>query len=149
VLDRYPRQVKLVFKNFPLANHKFARKAARAALAENEQGKFWEFHNRLFENYKVINDAKIQDIARELGLDMKKFTRDIMSPVINGLITSDLSNDKKIGIHGIPKIFINGKILKNYSPQGFQQMIEAELRKRKRGSTGGISGAAGFPKAIH
>ena len=136
-------------KHFPLANHKFARKAAGAALAANEQGRFWEFHNKLFENNKVINDAKIQDIARELGLDMKKFARDMMSPAIQSLITRDVNNGRKIGIRGIPKVFINGKILKKRTLQGFQQMIEAELRKRKRGSTGGISGAAGFPKAIH
>ena len=70
MLERYPKEVKLVAKNFPLARHKFATKAAMAALAANAQGKFWEFHSKLFENYKVINDAKIQDIAGELGLDM-------------------------------------------------------------------------------
>jgi len=131
VLDRYPRQVKLVFKNFPLANHKFAGKAAGAALAANEQGRFWEFHNKLFENNKVINDAKIQDIARELGLDMKKFARDMMSPAIVSLITRDVNNGRKIGIRWIPKVFINGKILKKRTLQGFQQMIKAELKKRK------------------
>jgi len=131
VLDRYPREVKLVFKNFPLTNHKFARKAARAALAANEQGKFWELHNKLFESYRVINDARIQDIARELGLDMEKLTRDMMSPAIQGLITRDVNNGRKIGIRGIPKIFINGKILKKRTLEGFQEMIEAELKKRK------------------
>jgi len=131
VLDRYPREVKLFFKNFPLTNHRFARKAARAALAANEQGKFWEFHSMLLESCRVINDARIQDIARELNLDMEKFTGDMMSPAIQGLITRDVNNGRKIGIRGIPKIFINGKFLKNRTLQGLQQMIEAELKKRK------------------
>lgn len=85
----------------------------------------------LLESYRVINDAKIQDIARELSLDMEKLTRDMMSPAIQGLITRDVNNGRKIGIRGIPKIFINGKILKNRTLEGFQQMIEAELKKRK------------------
>jgi predicted DsbA family dithiol-disulfide isomerase len=131
VLDRYPREVKLVFKNFPLASHRFARKAAGAALAAHAQGKFWEFHNKLFESYRVINDAKIQDIARELGLDMERFTKDMMSPAIQDLIARDVNNGRKIGVRGIPKVFINGKILKKRSLEGFKQMIEAESRKRK------------------
>lgn len=131
VLDRYPREVKLVFKNFPLARHRFARKAAGAALAADAQAKFWEFHNRLFESYRVINDAKIQDIARELDLDMERFTRDMMSPAIQDLIARDVSNGRKIGVRGIPRVFINGKSLKKRSLEGFKQMIEAELRKRK------------------
>lgn len=131
VLDRYPREVKLVFKNFPLARHRFARKAAGAALAADAQGKFWEFHNKLFESYRVINDAKIQDIARELVLDMERFTRDMMSPAIQGLIARDVNNGRKIGVRGIPKVFINGKSLKERSLEGFKQIIDAELRKRK------------------
>jgi len=131
VLERYPREVKIVFKNFPLTMHRFAGKAAGAALAAHAQGKFWEFHNKLFEIHRVINDAKIQDIARELGLDMERFTRDMMSPVIQGLIARDVRNGSKIGVRGIPRVFINGKILRKRSFEGFQQMIEAELEKRK------------------
>jgi protein-disulfide isomerase len=73
VLDRYPRAVKFVLKNYPLASHKYARKAASAALAAHRQGKFWEFHGMLFKNYRVLNDEKIQEIARGLNLDMGKF----------------------------------------------------------------------------
>ena len=67
VLEKYPKQVKLVFKNFPLRNHRYAKKAATAALAANRQGKFWEFHDRLMENATRLNDKKIEDIAKELG----------------------------------------------------------------------------------
>ena len=131
MLERYPRQVKLVFKNFPLARHRFARKAAGAALAADVQGKFWEFHSKLIESYRVINDAKIQAIARELGLDMERFARDMMSPAIQELIARDVKNGRKIGVRGIPQVFINGKTLKKRSLEGFKQMIESELRKRK------------------
>jgi protein-disulfide isomerase len=129
VLDKYPENVKLVVKHFPLANHKYAHKAATAALAANVQGKFWEFHNKLFNNYDVINDAKIQDIAKELGIDMEKFNKDMQSPAIKSLIARDMNNGRQIGIRGTPTVFINGKTLKNRSLQGIYQVIEAELKK--------------------
>lgn len=129
VLDKYPDKVKLVIKHFPLANHKYAHKAATASLAANVQGKFWEFHSKLFKNYKVINDAKIQDIAKELGLDMEKFNKDMQSSAIKRLIARDVSNGRQIGVRGTPTIFINGKSLRNRSLPGIYQVIEAELKK--------------------
>ena len=131
MLDGYPNEVKLVIKHFPLSYHEYSEKAARAALAANLQGKFWEFHSKLFEYCEVINDVKIQDIARELNLDMEKFTRDMESPTINGLITRDVNNGKQIGVSGTPTIFINGKILRNLSAEGFYQMFETELGKKR------------------
>ena len=130
MLDKYPNNVKLVVKNFPLPSHKFAQKAATAALAANVQGKFWEFHNQLFKNYNVINDAKIQDIAKELGLDMKKFNEDMQSPAIKSLIERDMDNGRQVGVRGTPTIFINGKTLRNRSISGIYQVIEAELKKK-------------------
>ncbi len=129
MLDKYPDNVKLVIKHFPLANHKYAHKAATAALAANVQGKFWEFHSKLFKNYKVINDTKIQDIAKELGLDMEKFNKDMQLPAIKRLIDRDVSNGRQIGVRGTPTIFINGKSLRSRSLPGIYQVIEAELKK--------------------
>lgn len=131
MLDKYPTEVKLVPKNFPLSKHKFARKAAAAALAAHNQGKFWDFHNKLFENYKSINDAMIQGIAEELGLDMEKFDKDMQSRAVKGLIARDINDAMRIGVRGTPSIFINGKVLRNRSLPGFQRMITAELEKRK------------------
>ena len=131
MLNKYPNEVKLVVKHFPLRNHKFARKAATAALAANEQGQFWEFHHKLFDNYKVLNDSKIQDIAKKLGLDMEKFNKDMNSPVIAKLINRDLKNGRQVGVRGTPTIFVNGKISKKRDLSGFSEMIEAELKKKR------------------
>jgi len=131
VLDKNPDDVKLVFKNFPLAMHKSAKQAAAAALAANEQGKFWEFHETLFENYRTLNDAKIQEIAEGLGLDIEKFNKDTNSQAIQELIVRDMRNGQQAGVRGTPTIFVNGKLLKNRSLQGFQEMIDAELNKGK------------------
>ena len=59
VLEKNPDKVKLVFKNFPLRNHKFAMPAATAALAAEKQGKFWEFHDLLFKDYNRLNEQKV------------------------------------------------------------------------------------------
>ena len=131
MLDKYPKEVKLVFKNFPLSKHKFAMKAATAALAAKAQGRFWEFHDELFENYRKVNDVKIQDIAKELGLDLERFKKDMKDPAIQKLIIRDVKNGREAGVRSIPTVFINGKRLKNRSLQGFQRMIDAELKRSR------------------
>ena len=134
VLDKYPKKFKLVFKNFPPASHKFGIKAATAALAAHAQEKFWEFHYKLFENQKALNDAKIQEIAKELELDMEKFNRDMRDPSIQKLIARDIEDGRQIGLEGfpLPIIFVNGKLPIQASLQGIEDLIEAELKKEKR-----------------
>ena len=129
MLDKNPGKVNLVIKHFPLANHKFARRASAIALAADRQGKFWECHEKIFENLKGINEAKVQEIAKEIGLDVEKLNQDAKDPAIQQLITRDLNNGRQSGVRGTPTIFVNGKRLKNRSLAGFQQVIDAELRK--------------------
>jgi protein-disulfide isomerase len=131
VLDKYPKEAKLVFKHFPLPNHMFAREAAIAALAAHDQGKFWEFHSKLADNYNRLNSALIQEIAKTVGLDIEKLRRKMSDPSIERLITRDITEGRHIGIRGVPTVFINGKLLRDRSLLGFQQMIEAELKKKK------------------
>jgi protein-disulfide isomerase len=131
VLEKYPRDVKLVHKNFPLRNHKFAVNAAKAAQAAHRQGRFWDYHHRLLENYKQLNDAKFQALAADLGLDLERFNKDMNDPSIQRLIYRDFKEGQDAGIRGIPAVFINGKLLKNTSGPVFQRMIDAELQKRK------------------
>lgn len=130
MLEKYPKEVKLVIKHFPLAKHKFARKAATASLAAHRQGKFWEFHKRIFHNFKTLNDAKFQEIARELALDLKKFNEDIQDPAIRNQINFDLRNGRRAGVRGTPTVFVNGKRLQQRKIQGFTRIIEAELSKK-------------------
>ena len=131
VLEKYPQNVKLVFKNFPLRNHKFARPAAIAAHAASKQGKFWEFHDLLFKNYKRLNAKKVQEIARQLNLDMVQFSKDQKDPQIRKLIRRDLSDAAKADVQSTPSVFINGRLLRNRSLSGFQRMIEKELKKKR------------------
>jgi protein-disulfide isomerase len=131
VLDKYAKKVKLVFKNFPLSSHPFAYKAAVAALAAHAQGKFQAFHNKLFENYNVLNDAKIQEIATELKLDTERFNKTMQDPSIKEMIARDIKEGDQASIEGIPAVFINGKFLQYGSLQAIEDTIEAELKKKK------------------
>ena len=132
VLENNPGNVKIVFKNFPLRRHKFATKAAMAALAADGQGKFWAFHDRLFENYKQLNDQKIKDITRDLGLDMEKFEKQMKDPGILAQIRQDLLDGNQAGVRGTPTVFIGGRLLRNWSPKEFQMLIDKELGRTKQ-----------------
>jgi protein-disulfide isomerase len=68
LIERYPTQVKIVYKHFPLRNRNMALKAARAAGAAESQGKFWEYHDQLFKNYNRLSDQLIQKIAESKKL---------------------------------------------------------------------------------
>ena len=129
VLEKNPNQVKLVFKNFPIRNHKFAMPAAVAALAADKQGKFWEFHDLLFKDYNRLNEQKVNEIAQKLKLDIKKFEKDRKDPRIIELIRRDILEGNQAGVRGTPTIFINGRLLRNRSPAGFQELIEKALKK--------------------
>jgi protein-disulfide isomerase len=132
VLETYPDDVKIVFKNFPLRNHKFAMKASIAALAAESQGKFWEFHDLLFKNYNKLNDQKISEIALELGLDQTEFNKKMKDPKITAMIRQDVREGTKAGVRGTPTIFINGRRLNNRSLKGFQATIDRELQKLRK-----------------
>ena len=130
VLTKYPKEAKLVVKQFPLSQiHDFARKAAIAALAASKQGKFWEMHSKLFANQEQLSDAKVEEIARELKLDMKKFTEDQKDPTIASQIDTDTKHAVEAKVPGTPAIYINGKLLNQRSLAGFQQAIDGELKK--------------------
>jgi protein-disulfide isomerase len=131
LLEKYPSDVKVVFKNFPIRSHKYAIKAAMAALAAGRQEKFWEFHDELFKNYNRLNDQKVQEIATQLGLDQAKFMEHRKSPVEAARIRQDYEEGIRLGVRGTPTIFINGKKLKNRSMQNMEAVINQELGAAK------------------
>lgn len=129
MLERYPKEVKVVFKNFPLRGHKFSRKAAIAALAAERQGKFWEYHDLVFKNYNKLSDQKIQELARTLGLDMEKFNADMKDPQILSKLSRDQSDGIKAGVRSTPTVFINGRVARNRSLKGLETKIEEQLKQ--------------------
>ena len=103
--------------------------AAIASFAARKQGKFWEFHDLLFKNYKRLNKEKINEIARLLNLDPEQFKRDQKSTDVMKRINLDLSDAAKAGVRSTPSVFVNGKLFKNLTMAGFKVVIDKELSK--------------------
>lgn len=128
MLKKYPASVKLVHKNFPIRSHKFAIKAAAAALAADREGKFWEFHDELFKNYNRLNDQKIQEIARKLELDETEIEKQQKDPAITTRIQKDYEEGIRLGIRGVPTVYINGKRMRDRAINTIEAAIEKELK---------------------
>ena len=132
MLEHNPDTVKIVLKNLPLVSiHKFAEKAALAALAAGLQGRFWQFHDELFDSPE-LNDQVIESIAQKVGLDMVAFKKDLASPKVRQLLGQDLQDANELKIGGTPSLFINGRKVKERSLATLQTMINQELNKSKR-----------------
>ena len=114
----------------PLRMHNYARNAAAAALVADSMDKFWEFHEALY-NTKQLNKEKIREIAKGLGLDPDRIEKEMESKKIQSRIDQDIADAEKAGVRGTPTVFINGKLLKDRSIKGFQNMINANLKKLK------------------
>ena len=138
MLEKYPLQVKLVFKSFPLRKHKYAKKAAVAAFAARRQGKFWEYHDLLFENIDTLSDQKFRQIARELGLDLETFEKDINDLKIVARINQDIRLGSHMGVRGTPTVFINGRVSRARTLEALEAAVKSALeRARKRPAVSG------------
>jgi len=134
VLEQYPKEVKVVFKNFPLTMHQFAAPAALAAMAAHKQGKFWPYHDKLFANSGSLSEKKFDEIAAELGLNKAQFDADRKDPALQALVNRDLQDGLKADVRGVPAVFINGRLLKDRSLKGFRDLIDKQLGKASKPS---------------
>lgn len=112
--------------------HAFALVAAAAVEIAGKSGKFWEFHDRLFQESDKLSNEKILDIAVELGFDRAGFERQLKDPDILNRIQADIVEGTRVGVQGVPMVFVNGRHLKERTPEGFQRMINSELQKRSK-----------------
>lgn len=128
VLKAYPNDVKLTFKNLPLAFHKEAKPAAKAALAAGMQGKFWEMHDALFADQQNLGAAMYEQKAKDLGLDVAKFKTDMDSAELDKQIEEDSKIAEKFGIQGTPGFIVNGVPVKGAYPfEHFKGIIDRWL----------------------
>jgi protein-disulfide isomerase len=109
VMAAYPKDVKLIYKQFPLSMHPHAELAAEASLAAREQGKFWEMYQVLFKNFRTLSRNNILAMAKEIGLDMDKFNADLGSGKYKAVVEKDLADGEAAGVYGTPSFYINGK----------------------------------------
>ena len=131
VLTTYGDKVRFVYRNFPLPMHKDARPAAEAALCANAQGKFWEYHAKLFASSDLSKD-KLQSMAAEVGLDRGKFDACFDKTEFTKAIDKDVEDGSNVGVNGTPAFFINGRMLSGAQPfEKFKEVIDDELAHAK------------------
>lgn len=108
LMEIYPDQLRLVYKNTPLPNHTKALGAAKAALAAHRQGKFREFRDMLFADMSKLNDAGYLQLAGALDLDLRKFNADRDSETVAAIIETDQEEAKQLKIRSVPFFYVNG-----------------------------------------
>ncbi|HEY0095462.1 MAG TPA: thioredoxin domain-containing protein, partial [Archangium sp.] len=129
--DEYKGKVRVAFKNQPLPFHANAKPAAAAALAANEQGKFWEYHDKLFQNQRALDRASLEKYAQELGLNMGQFKAALDSGKFDAQVTADMNEATRVGVNGTPTFFINGRSVVGAQPvEAFKRIIDEELKKK-------------------
>ena len=124
----YGDKVRIVWKNLPLGMHQYAGPAAVAAMTAHDQGKFWEYHDKLFANQGKLKKEDLIQYARDLKLDVKRFEDALNQGKFKPAVEADASEADKLGVTGTPAFFINGKFLSGAQPfDGFAKVINAEL----------------------
>ena len=141
LVEKYPTQVGVAFRNFPLREiHRHAAEAARAAEAAGMQGKFWEMHDLIYEKQSEWKDAAdaralFTGYAKSLGLDMNRFAEDMDGSVVAMRIVADERRGEALGIHGTPTFFVNGRELTFEESKTLEKLsaaVEGELAAQKR-----------------
>jgi hypothetical protein len=152
VVERYPNEVQLVFKNYPLSAHEHSEEAARASVAAFHQGKFWQLNQAMFESQKAgLDETMLVKLARDQGLDMKKFEADRSSEATADAVARDRKQADELGLEGTPMIYVNGRhfSLEHFDlRQDLQPWIDLEIALNNSGRTGtGGTGSAGAGSA--
>jgi protein-disulfide isomerase len=140
----YGSDVRFVFKHNPLPMHPDAPYAAKAAIAAQKQDKFWQMHDKLFEANNshqpdALKQEKVDAMAREIGLDMERYQRDVASPETAQIIRDDQAQAAKLGANGTPHFFIDGARVSGAMPyESFKTVIDAQLKRANATLASGV-----------
>ena len=129
----YKGKVRLVIKNYPYKYRDYSHIAAEASLAARDQGKFWEMHDLLLKKSPRLDRASLIEYAKELGLDVKRFTESLDAMKHSTSIEKDKKLAVDMDLYNTPTFFINGrKVIGNRPYEYFQKIMEEELRSAKK-----------------
>ncbi len=132
VMKTYGDKVRLVFRDYPLPMHPHAHEAAIAANCANAQGKFWDYHDKLFSNQTALEENNLKQYAKDLGLDEGKFSQCLSDKSIEAAVQKDMDDGSKVGVTGTPAFFINGRMLSGAQPfEKFKEVIDDELATKR------------------
>lgn len=130
LLANHPDDVALFFRHLPLAFHQGAEPAARAAVAAQEQGKFWKMHDLLFQNQREHTDADLEKMARKAGLNIKKWRKAFRSPTTAARVQAESEACGANDVRGTPGFLINGRLLSGARPLAdFEAVVQEELAR--------------------
>lgn len=125
----FGKQLRFVFRNFPLEQHEYAEPAAETAEFAAEHGKFWEMHDALFEHQPDMDDDLFPELADELGLDAEALSEALQQGTYEAKVQADLDSGEASGVHGTPTFYINGKQhTGSFAYENLMKAIEAEAR---------------------
>jgi protein-disulfide isomerase len=127
-VTEYGGKVRLVTRDFPLSQHAEALKAAEAAEAAREQGKYWEYIHILLRNQSALTVDKLKGYATELALDQTKFNAALDSGKFAESVQRDVEDGMKLGINGTPTIFINGRRVSAKSYEDLKANVDKALK---------------------
>jgi protein-disulfide isomerase len=127
--SRYGNKIKVVHRDFPIDNsHPQARRAAEGARCANEQGKFWNYHDKLYATNLTSDPNQLSALAKETGLDVALFDRCLASGQYKAAVQKDLEQGKQLGVTATPAFFINGRLIVGAQPlETFTRIIDEEL----------------------
>ena len=135
LVSDFPEQVAVVYRHFPLPQHRSAKLSAHFAEAAGRQGKFWEMHNLLFDNQAtwtknsaVANEALFKTYAKQIGLDLVRLEADLADAGLAAAVEADYQSGERSGVNSTPSLFINGQKIKN--PGNYEvlkQLVTNEL----------------------
>jgi len=124
------KSVRFVYRHFPLSNHEFALPAAEAAVEAQQQGKFWEYHDVLFEHQDKLTRSDLEGYAQQLGLNMEAFKQAVQDNTHRDRVLEDRGDGQALHIAGTPSLFINNRAYNGtYSVEEMQKVIDEELNK--------------------
>jgi protein-disulfide isomerase len=129
LITEFGTQVKFVVRDFPLPQHKHAKKAAEAAEIAREHGKYWEYIALLYKNQPSLDIEELRDYAVSLGLDREEFATALNSGKYASQVERDVLDGDDIGINSTPTFFVNGRLAGGYTYDVLKAAIEAELKK--------------------
>lgn len=135
LLEQHGNDLRIVYRHFPLPQHKNAKKAAIAAQAAGGQDAFWEYHDLLFQNQQALEAENLVEYAKQLGLNIEQFQKDIAENKFKNEVEEDMKAGTKLGVNATPTFFLNGRRLEIKQFEDLYSEVNLEIQAVKKSSS--------------
>ncbi len=146
---KYPDTVRIVFRHYPMPFHKDAQLAAEAGVAASVQGKFWEFHDQVWEHFGNLSRADLESFAKDIGLDMPRFRAALDEHRYRNVVIAEAAAAEALGVQGTPTMFINGQpVVGSRREEDMMRIVDAHLQAAKSALAHGLPKAEVYPMVM-